>query len=230
MKTFPNLHVQTLICFAIFVFVLMNAQAQHQQSGQSPLNPLFPCCDIGAAEGLSCGGWSSHMDPNYSCVDHSITIRTCIDATRDHSFCLSWHTGCRYCSESVPNGYPRYYALYQPIGVSPGSLSFSATYGGSNPPPQTLSISNNPWIVFGLDYTLNWSASKNQNWLTVSPTSGTVSGSTPTTVTASVNISGLSCGTYSATITVGASQVSSLQWTSIPVTLAVIGPLSVFSL
>jgi hypothetical protein len=92
-------------------------------------------------------------------------------------------------------------------------LNFAATYGGSNPPPQTFSISNNPWIVFGIDYTLNWSASKNQNWLTVSPTSGTVSGSTPSTITASVNISGLSAGTYAATMTISATEVSGLQWT-----------------
>ena len=53
------------------------------------------------------------------------------------------------------------------IGVSPTSLSFTATVGGSNPANQTLSITNTG------SGTLNWTASDNATWLTLAPTSGT---------------------------------------------------------
>jgi hypothetical protein len=51
------------------------------------------------------------------------------------------------------------------IGVSPASLSFSATVGGSNPADQSLSITNTG------GGTLNWTASSNATWLSVNPTS-----------------------------------------------------------
>src|SRR5205085_10392729 len=51
------------------------------------------------------------------------------------------------------------------IGVSPSSMSFSATAGGANPAGQALSISNTG------GGTLNWTASSNQTWLSISPTS-----------------------------------------------------------
>jgi hypothetical protein len=80
------------------------------------------------------------------------------------------------------------------IGVNPGSLSFTATAGGANPAGQTLSITNTG------GGTLNWTASSNQTWLAVSPTSGTA----PSSATVSVNISGLAAGTYNGAITVSA--------------------------
>ncbi|MCS6885943.1 MAG: S8 family serine peptidase [Acidobacteriota bacterium] len=96
------------------------------------------------------------------------------------------------------------------IGVSPSSLSFSATAGGSNPASQTLSITNTG------GGTLNWSASDNAAWLTLSSTSGTA----PSNVTASVNISGLAAGTYNATITITATGATNSPVT-VPVTLTV---------
>src|SRR5262249_3070903 len=68
------------------------------------------------------------------------------------------------------------------IGVSPSSLSFTATAGGANPANQSLSITNTG------GGTLNWSATSNASWLSVSPASGTA----PSTLTASVDITGLS--------------------------------------
>ncbi|MBO0797685.1 MAG: S8 family serine peptidase [Blastocatellia bacterium] len=96
------------------------------------------------------------------------------------------------------------------IGVNPSSLSFTATAGGSNPASQTISVSNT-----GAG-TLNFTASENGSWLTISPTSGTA----PATLTASVNISGLAAGTYNATITISASGATNSP-VNVPVTLTV---------
>jgi len=96
------------------------------------------------------------------------------------------------------------------IGVSPSSLSFTATAGGANPANQSLSITNTG------GGTLNWTASDNAAWLSVSPTSGTA----PSSTTASVNISGLAAGTYNGTITISATGATNSP-VSVPVTLTV---------
>jgi hypothetical protein len=64
--------------------------------------------------------------------------------------------------------------------------------------------------------TLNWSASSNAAWLTVSSASGTA----PSTLTASANISGLAAGTYNATITLTASGATNSPL-AVPVTLTI---------
>ena len=96
------------------------------------------------------------------------------------------------------------------IGVSPSSLSFSATVGGNNPANQTISLTN---VGAG---TLNWTASDNAAWLTVTPASGTA----PSTLTASVNITSLAVGTYNGSITISATGASNTPL-SVPVTLTV---------
>jgi hypothetical protein len=96
------------------------------------------------------------------------------------------------------------------IGVSPSSLSFTATAGGANPAGQSLNISNTG------GGTLNWTASSNQPWLSVSPTSGTA----PSTATVSVNITGLAAGTYNGAITISATGATNTPL-SVPVTLTV---------
>jgi hypothetical protein len=96
------------------------------------------------------------------------------------------------------------------IGVSPSSFSFTATAGGANPANQSLSITNTG------GGTLNWTASDNATWLTISPTSGTA----PSTVTLSVNITGLAAGTYNGTVTVSATGATNTP-VNIPVTLTV---------
>lgn len=96
------------------------------------------------------------------------------------------------------------------IGVSPSSLSFTATAGGANPANQSISITNTG------GGTLNWTASDNATWLTVSPASGTA----PSTLTASVNITGLAAGTYNGTITITATGATNSP-VSVPVTLTV---------
>jgi hypothetical protein len=63
------------------------------------------------------------------------------------------------------------------ISANPTALSFTATQGGANPAPQTLSISNTG------GGTLSWTASENATWLMLSPASGTGNGSVTLTVT-----------------------------------------------
>src|SRR5204862_985144 len=92
------------------------------------------------------------------------------------------------------------------IGLSRTSLGFAGTVGGTTPSAQSLAVSN---VGGG---TLTWSASDNSTWLTLSPVSGTNSG----TVTASVNLTGLTAGTHTAAITVTASGATTK---TIPVTL-----------
>jgi hypothetical protein len=96
------------------------------------------------------------------------------------------------------------------LSVSPASLSFSATAGGANPAAKTLSVSNTG------GGTLSWTASDDASWLTVSPTSGTNTG----TITVTPDTSGLAAGTYTATVTVSATGANGSPKT-IPVTLTV---------
>ncbi len=89
--------------------------------------------------------------------------------------------------------------------VNPSALNFAAFSGQANPVPQTVNVYNEGGGV------LNWSASSNAGWLTVTP-----SGTTPGTLSVSVNASGLAIGTYTGTIT-----VSSPQATNGPQTISV---------
>jgi hypothetical protein len=99
------------------------------------------------------------------------------------------------------------------ITLSPASITFSGTQGGSNPATQALNVSN------GGGGTLAWSASDDASWLSLSPTSGTGAGG----ITLSVNTSGLSAGTYNGKITVTASGASNTPQT-VDVTLNVTVP------
>ncbi|MDD4050360.1 MAG: choice-of-anchor D domain-containing protein, partial [candidate division Zixibacteria bacterium] len=78
------------------------------------------------------------------------------------------------------------------IALAPSSFTFDALIDSVTPPSQTLTITNT-----GAG-TLNWTASKAAAWLTLDPTSGSGDGS----VTVSVDITGLTAGTYTDTIIV----------------------------
>ena len=92
--------------------------------------------------------------------------------------------------------------------LSPSTLNYTCTVGGGNPASQNVSISA---TGVTLD---NWSATKGQTWLSLSPTTGSAPGSTA----ASVDCSGLTAGSYSDTISV-ASTTSGI--TNSPQTVAV---------
>lgn len=96
------------------------------------------------------------------------------------------------------------------IGVNPTSLTFTTGSGGANPPGKTISITNT-----GVG-TLNWTATDNRPWITVSPTSGTA----PSTLTVSVNKAGLPLGTHTGTVTITAPGASNSPL-NIPITLSI---------
>ncbi|MGH9847153.1 MAG: BACON domain-containing protein, partial [Blastocatellia bacterium] len=96
------------------------------------------------------------------------------------------------------------------IGVSPSSLSFTATAGGANPANQVINISNTG------GGTLNWTATDNASWLSTGPASGTA----PSALTASVNMAGLAAGTYNGAITISATGATNTP-VNVPVTLTV---------
>lgn len=108
--------------------------------------------------------------------------------------------------------------------TSPANFSFTATQGGANPASQSLTIRNDG----PAGSQLNWNISNTGSWLTArrsaagQETSGVeVSGGTATPAPdASINISGLSVGTYNATISVTSNGGNA----SIPVTLNINPP------
>jgi len=81
------------------------------------------------------------------------------------------------------------------IWTNTKNLSFEATVGGSDPSSQTLRVKNSG------DGTLNYTISDDASWLTINPTSGSSSGG-ENRHTVSVDIDGLSQGTYTGTITI----------------------------
>jgi hypothetical protein len=77
--------------------------------------------------------------------------------------------------------------------TSPSKLTFAGFAGQPNPPSQGLQIYNEG------SGTLNWTATSNSSWLVATP-----SGTTPASLSVSVNTAGLATGTYTGTITVNA--------------------------
>ena len=96
------------------------------------------------------------------------------------------------------------------LQVSPASLSFSATAGGSSPAAQPLAVSNSG------GGTLTWTAATDQPWLQAAPASGTGAG----TVNVSASIAGLAAGTYTGNVTVAATGAQGSPRT-VPVTLTI---------
>lgn len=99
------------------------------------------------------------------------------------------------------------------IRLTPTSLTLSGTAGGTNPAPQTFTLTN------PTGGTLTWTAGDNASWLTLSAVSGTTTTEVDT-ISATANLTALAAGSYSATITVtGTAATNSPQ--TIPVSLTV---------
>jgi Viral BACON domain/Reeler domain len=81
------------------------------------------------------------------------------------------------------------------LGVSPISLSFAYQIGGATPAAQNLSITS---TGAALSFT---AAASGGTWLSASPASGT----TPGSVSVSVNPAGLAAGTYNGSVAIAAS-------------------------
>jgi fibronectin type III domain protein/BACON domain-containing protein len=79
--------------------------------------------------------------------------------------------------------------------VSPSTLSYSASSSSPMPSPQTVTFSKNSIV------TKSWTASGNAPWMTVSPSTGTISREKDQ-ITVNVNASGLAAGTYNGTLNI----------------------------
>jgi Viral BACON domain len=95
------------------------------------------------------------------------------------------------------------------IAVSPGSLAFSYSQGGTSPAAQGLSVSS---TGAALTYTVSMSGG---TWLTAKG-----GGTTPGSVSVGVNPAGLNAGTYNGSVVIASTTASNSSKT-IPVTLTV---------
>ena len=95
------------------------------------------------------------------------------------------------------------------LTVSPTTLSFSRQQGSTTSSSQTLSVRTSTGSAVGFTV----SKSSGGAWLTASPASGT----TPASVTVTVNPTGLAAGTYNGSIAIS----SSLGTVTVPVTLTI---------
>lgn len=93
------------------------------------------------------------------------------------------------------------------LSTTPASLSFTYQIGGSTPVAQPVSVASSSSAS-------SFTAATSATWLAVTPTSG----STGSSVSVSVNPSGLAAGTYSGNVTITSSGASNSP-KSIPVTL-----------
>lgn len=98
------------------------------------------------------------------------------------------------------------------LAVSPQSLAFQATSGGAAPAAQTVSIAN------GGGGTLSWTASGGAFWMSLSATSGNA----PGTLSVAVNPANLAAGSYTATVTIAATDLT-ISPVSVAVTFVVQG-------
>lgn len=99
------------------------------------------------------------------------------------------------------------YALdgYASMDVSPRSLGFEARQFGPNPSAKTVSITNAGTGAMA------WTASKDQDWIVLEQTSGTVPGGSASGLSVSANVAGLAPGFYSGKVSVSAE----FGWTEI---------------
>jgi hypothetical protein len=99
------------------------------------------------------------------------------------------------------------------LTVSPTTLSFSYQSGGTAPAAQTISVAGT-----GLSYTV---AAAGGSWLSATPASG----STPGSVSVSVNPAGLAAGTFNGTVTItSAGAANSPQTVAVTLTVTAASP------
>ena len=106
------------------------------------------------------------------------------------------------------------------LSAAPSSLTFNFQTGATVPQSEQVNITSLSSSNSNLTFTATPSASTGGNWLSVNPTSGT----TPSTVTVSVNPSGLAAGSYPGAIAINAPGTTGLL---IPVQVNVASPSTV---
>ena len=88
------------------------------------------------------------------------------------------------------------------LSLSAGSLSFTAVSGQSNPSNQSLTIG----ATASCSGAINWKAVSSSSWLSVTPASGQLKGSTSMVTSVGVNATILKPGTYVSNIAITAAQ------------------------
>lgn len=104
------------------------------------------------------------------------------------------------------------------ILLSETTLAFVAVQGGPNPADQTFNVTNSGPVDSQLEFAV--APTKTTSWLTLDPVSGTRASGQSTTITASVDTTGLIAGYYLATVQVTDPQASNSPQT-VSVTLTV---------
>jgi len=99
------------------------------------------------------------------------------------------------------------------ISASPASLSFAYDIGGARPNAQSIAVSSN---FAGVSFSVSTVTSDGGSWIAINP----VSGSTPATISVSVDPSGLQPGTYTGNLSVTSPNASNSPQT-VPITLNV---------
>lgn len=98
---------------------------------------------------------------------------------------------------------------------APSTLTFTAASGTSSPPAQTVTFSRKSFV------SRNWTAAADSPWLTLSPTSGTIS-TEKDTIAVQVDPSGLAVGTYTGSFSIAvADKNGRMQTAMIPVAFVV---------
>jgi hypothetical protein len=114
------------------------------------------------------------------------------------------YAGINWKNQCPPSGPPP-----PAIGLSPSSVSFTATRGGANPAPQTVSVTNTgggtlSGLTVGTISYVRDSSGLTTGWL-----SATLNGSTaPATLTLNATIGTLAPGAYTATVPLTSSVAS----------------------
>ena len=87
---------------------------------------------------------------------------------------------------------------YTNMEVTPTSLSFQGQQGGADPALQNVEIKNNGSEI------LNWTASTNESWITISPLTGLTEIGGISTVSVGVDLTGLLAGYYTGSVEISA--------------------------
>ncbi|MBO0791308.1 MAG: hypothetical protein J2P36_10205, partial [Ktedonobacteraceae bacterium] len=102
------------------------------------------------------------------------------------------------------------------LSLSSGNVSFTAVAGQNNTPNQALTL----WATPSCSGALAWHASSSASWLSATPTSGQLQGTTGTSIALSVNSGALKPGMYHTTFSI----VTSTMTQSVMVQLTVQPP------
>jgi uncharacterized protein (TIGR03437 family) len=178
------------------------------QSGQSPVGFTF---SINTTSG---GNWLSTGVPSGTSLTTPVTLSVSVGAT---SLSPGTYNGNIVIT---PTGgqqvtVPVTLTIQSlTVSASPTELTFSYRDGDATPASQTISVTGGTGLPFAA------TAASTNNWLTVSPTSG----STPGNMTVSVNPTNLASGTYNGTIVVNGTGTAT-GTTTVNVTLNVTAPL-----